>query len=644
MPDGFVGVSMEFRAVHQYTGRDPAQLDPVLVPLLQGLAPDQSRVLRIGGNSTDDTWWPVPGMIPPSGLTYALTPDWLATTRALAEADDAKLLLGVNLVAGRPAIAAAEGRAFLNGIGAANIDALEIGNEPNLYSANPWYRDRRGNVYRRRPKGYTLAAYEKQFSQWSEVLPPQLGLAGPVASNPNWLTGTGLRSFIAAEPRLALVTYHRYPLRGCTTDPTDPTFPSIDNLLEDSSSAGLAAAMAPLVSTATRAGVPFRVAEMNSASCEGAAGVSDTFASALWALDTMFNFAADGVQGVNFHMLPGSHYELFTVSHTRDGEWQAFVRPEYYGLALFAQAFPPGAQLLPVTAPVGPTKVWATRATDGSVRVTAINQDPDNEHDVQVTIPGATATGTVETLTAPSLNSPPTGVELGGQDLRRRDDGPGRCSAVPATTTPVTPAGDVYTVALARGQRGAADPAGDRGGDHGDERHHARDRDHDHHHRPGRRVRAASDPLTVQLAPHLTRELARHPRHRLQLLPRRREDRVRRAEVGQQRPFAGRADPGELVKHRGGHRPVAADAVVGDGEAMGLVTDALQQLQLRCVMGEHQRLRAAGEEHLLDPLGQRDDRSRRGSRNGSSTRMPAASWPLPPSITITFGSVAKLGS
>ena len=29
-------------------------------------------------------------------------------------------------------------------------------------------------------------------------------------------------------------------------------------------------------------------------------------------------------------------------------------------MLMFAQAFPPGARLLPVTAPSGPVKVWAT--------------------------------------------------------------------------------------------------------------------------------------------------------------------------------------------------------------------------------------------------------------------------------------------
>jgi hypothetical protein len=448
MPSGFVGVSFEYRAMHQYTGRDPRTINPVLLPLLQGLAPDQSPIIRIGGDSTDGTWWPIRGMIPQGGIYYRLTKGWLRTAQALASDLNARLILGINLAAGRPAIAAAEGRAFLSGIGRKYIDALEIGNEPDLYSVFPWYRDRSGRVFRRRSRTYDLAAYTKQFTQWASAL-PNLPLAGPALSGPNWMKG--LTGFIKAEPRLKLVTYHRYPLRACTTNPTDPTFASIPNLLADSSSAGLAAPLSPFVKTASQHRLGLRIAEINSASCEGTAGVSDSFASALWALDTMFNFASQGVQGVNFHMLPGSHYELFTVSHTASGAWQAFVHPEYYGLMLFAQAFPPGARLLPVTAPAGPVKVWATEAADGTVRIVAINQDGTAEHDVQVRLPGATAAGSLATLTAPSLAAT-TGVTLGGQSFGDETT-TGTLPAAPAAT-PVSPSSGVYTVPLTPGSAG----------------------------------------------------------------------------------------------------------------------------------------------------------------------------------------------
>jgi len=440
MPEGFVGVSFEVRAVHQYTGNNPLAIDPVLLNLLKGLAPDQQPIIRIGGNSTDDSWWPLKGMIPPGGIYYPITTGWLRTTQALAADLNAKLILGINLAAGRPAIAAAEGRAFVSGIGSKYIDALEIGNEPNLYPVFSWYKDRNGNVYRSRARSYNLTDYIQQFKQWAKVL-PNVALAGPAASNPNWMAK--LSSFVTAAPRLGLVTYHRYPLRACTTDPTDPSFPSIPNLLADSSSAGLAAGVKSFVTVAGKHNLPLRIAEMNSASCEGAKGVSDTFASALWALDTMFNFAKVGVQGVNFHMLPGSNYELFTPSQTASGSWQAFVHPEYYGLALFAQAFPPGAQLLNVTAPSGPTKVWATKAADGTIHVVVINQDPVNEHDVAVTVPGQTTPGTIESLTAPSISAT-TGVSLGGQTFGA-ESSTGTLPA-PAVTTPATPVAGVYTI------------------------------------------------------------------------------------------------------------------------------------------------------------------------------------------------------
>jgi hypothetical protein len=439
MPEGFVGVSIEFRAVHQYTGNNPLAINPVLLNLLKGLTPDQQPVIRIGGNSTDASWWPLKGMVPPGGIYYPITNAWLRTTKALAADLKAKLILGVNLAAGRPAIAAAEGRAYVSGIGRKYIDALEIGNEPNLYSVFSWYRDRRGHVYRSRQRSYKLTDYIQQFKQWAKVL-PNVPLAGPAASNPKWMARLG--TFVKAAPRLKLVTYHRYPLRGCTTDPSDPVFPSIPNLLADSSSAGLAAGLKPFVKVAANHRLPLRIAEMNSASCEGAKGVSDTFASALWSLDTMFNFAKAGVQGVNFHMLPGSHYELFSVSKTAGGEWQAFVHPEYYGLQMFAQAFPDGARLLNVRAPAGPTKVWATRTADGTTRVVVINQDTTVEHDVSVTVPGQTANGTIESLTAPSISAT-SGVQLGDQTY-----GPETTTGTLPTLTQATaiPTSSVYTI------------------------------------------------------------------------------------------------------------------------------------------------------------------------------------------------------
>jgi hypothetical protein len=441
MPPGFVGVSFEYRAMHVYTGRDPRVVNPVLVGLLRGLAPAQSPVLRIGGDSTDATWWPMRGVIPPGGINYALTKGWLRTTQALSQALGAKLIMGINLASGRPALAAAEARAILEGIGTTNIEALEVGNEADLYGTFAWYRDRRGRVVFSRSRAYTFDDFIGDFSRWRAAL-PSVPLAGPTFSSVNWMGG--LDSFLSAEPAVHLVTLHRYPLRGCTTDPVSSSFTSIVNLLNDQSSYGLAQQVAPFVSTAHAHGAQFRLDELNSASCSGRFGVSNTFASALWALDTLFNMAAVGVDGVNIHTLPGAPYEPFTFTHRRS-TWSAFVHPLYYGLMMFAQAFPPGAQLLPVTAPSGSVKVWATQAPDGHTRVVLINKDDRTQSLVQLQLPGDQTPATVSALQAPSIGST-SGITLGGQTFG------------PATTTgtlpgspklsSVTPEDGVYNIEL----------------------------------------------------------------------------------------------------------------------------------------------------------------------------------------------------
>jgi hypothetical protein len=407
---GFVGVSLEYKALHFYTGRDPRAVNPVLVQLLRQLAPGQAPVLRIGGDSTDATWWPLRGVIPPGGVTYGLTPGWLRTTRALAQALGARLIMGINLAAGRSALAAAEARALLEGIGRGSIDAFEIGNEPDLYGQFAWYRDRRGGVWFARRHSYDPSALIRDFSRWRAAL-PAVPIAGPALAELSWLGG--LPQFLGSEPGLGMLTLHRYPLRGCINDPTSSAYASIPNLLSDSSSSGLAQAVAPYVAIAHARGVQFRIDEMNSASCSGRRSVSDTFASALWVLDTLFNLASIGVDGVNVHTLPGAGYELFTFTHSSAG-WQAFVHPEYYGMLMFAQAFPTGAQLLPVAEPSGPVKVWATRATDGTTRVVLINKDTSSSYPVQLQTPGLAGSATLQWLQAPTASAT-TGVTLSGR-------------------------------------------------------------------------------------------------------------------------------------------------------------------------------------------------------------------------------------
>jgi hypothetical protein len=414
LPAGFLGLSLEYTALDAYTGANGASLDPVFVQLLRNLASPagQPLVLRIGGDSTDATWWPVSGITPSAGVRYALTPAWLASARSLAAAVPAKLILGVNLAANQPRLSAAEASALLSGIGPDDVDALELGNEPDVYGVFPWYTTSHGAVYSRRP-GYSLNSYINEVRRWDAGL-PGLPLAGPAVAELPWLSG--IPALLDAAPRLRIVTVHRYALQGCSDNPSSPSYPSVANLLSDRSSWGLAAALAPYVAVAHSHGLQFRVDELNSAAqagCLGRTGVSNTFTSALWMLDTLFDLASVGVDGVNVHSLPGAGYELFTFSRASTGGWHAFVHPDYYGMLMFSQAFPAGARLLPVSAPAGPVKVWATLAPDGRTRVTLINQD-SQPHRVELQLPPSAAPAELEWLRGPSATAT-SGVTLGGQ-------------------------------------------------------------------------------------------------------------------------------------------------------------------------------------------------------------------------------------
>ena len=125
IPSGFVGLSLRIPTFELYAGTDPGAVDPVFEQLVRNLATGQSPVLRFAG--TDETWWPVPGMARPPGVTFTLTARYLQVVRAFAQAINARLILGVNFEADSTAVAGNEARALLGGIGGQSIGALRAG-------------------------------------------------------------------------------------------------------------------------------------------------------------------------------------------------------------------------------------------------------------------------------------------------------------------------------------------------------------------------------------------------------------------------------------------------------------------------------------------------------------------------------------
>jgi hypothetical protein len=422
IPSGFLGLSIEFNGIRAYTGDDPAAIDPVFETLVRNLDPGQAPVLRIGGNSTDESYVPAAGVTPRFTGGYALTPGWLATTSALAHDLGAKMILGLNLADGQPALDAAEARAYLAAFGRNSIAGFELGNEPNLYAHFTKFTTRAGKSITPRPASYGPSGYNADVARVARALPPDarsIPLVGPALAAGLTTAGAqpwtgGAAALLRSDPAVKTLSIHRYPLKNCFLPHSSPMFPTIAHLVAPESTVALADGVRGWVRIAHRAGRTLRIDELNSAACKGRPGVSDTFASALWATDALFSLAAVGVDGVNVHTtpVPATAYELFTFSHA-GGRWSAAVRPDYYGLQLFAQSAPAGSRLLAVHGATHSPRlsVWATRGADGRDRVVLIDKDPAHPQTVRLPARGSV---TVARMQAPGLAAT-SGVTLGGR-------------------------------------------------------------------------------------------------------------------------------------------------------------------------------------------------------------------------------------
>jgi len=175
---GFLGIATEFTTIPTLSG-SAADPDTPFLHLLRNLSPGAPFLLRLGGNSADDSWWAIPGMKKPPYL-YTLTPRWGADVQALLKALGGKAIFGVNLEKDSR-IASAEVADFNRYVGASLIDEFELGNEPEFYPLSV-VNGLRGID--------TIVDYGRKFSHIASAL-GGAPLAGPGSGSPRWLAKLG---------------------------------------------------------------------------------------------------------------------------------------------------------------------------------------------------------------------------------------------------------------------------------------------------------------------------------------------------------------------------------------------------------------------------------------------------------------------
>ncbi len=176
----------------------------------------------------------------------------------------------------------------------------------------------------------------------------------------------------------------------------------------------MAAGVAPSVDAAHAAGLPFRLTELNSLDCGGRPGISNAFATALWAPAALFDLMQEGVDGVNVHLRANTINAPFAF-----GPRGVYARPLFYGLALFRRALGNQPALVPLTLHARRSlnlQAWAVRSGHNTLHVLVLD---DGRHSVKVRLNlPARGPAVVQRLLAPSARAL-TGVTLGGQWMGR---------------------------------------------------------------------------------------------------------------------------------------------------------------------------------------------------------------------------------
>ncbi|MES2220155.1 MAG: glycosyl hydrolase family protein [Acidobacteriota bacterium] len=394
IPDNFLGLSYETAQLSapEYFSAKNDDLAGFLRPLGRG-------VLRIGGNSSEYAFWtphpskdstskPSAPIGPDKGhhapANTQTTPESIRNLRQFLDMVDWRAMYGLNFGKGTPQQAAEEAAFVFDTLGERLI-SFQIGNEDDLFPSNGL-----------RPKGYSYQDFAKEWKTFYDAVKarvPQAKFAGPdTAGTSDWLVQFA-QQFGADIIELST---HYYAL-GPASDPSM----NIQRLLRPDNSRWVSGV--PKIRQAmAESHLPYRLTETNSCYGGGKPGVSNTFASSLWALDLMFQLLTIGGSGINFH---GGGYGWYApIVGTLENGFVA--RPEYYAMLVMARLL--GGRLVASKlepGDAGPLFVaYAAQDSQGRLRVVAINKDGEKTVRLKLRADSSAEHVSLERLIAPRLD------------------------------------------------------------------------------------------------------------------------------------------------------------------------------------------------------------------------------------------------
>jgi hypothetical protein len=408
IPPRFLGLSYEKLSI-TYNYFHPSNYNLISLFRLLG-----AGVLRLGGSSVDTLLWT--GDV--TGTHQQVTAANITNLAAFLNATGWLCIYGVNLATSTPALAAQEVAVAVSALGA-NLLGIELGNEPDEYAT-------KGTFF---PANWTFLDFASLWSSFRSAIvqvAPNVPVTGPATAGGNHITSWTLAFGQTVTPsELVLLTQHYYRDSGNSENATASFLESPDSQL--------AGDLALLNPGAQQLGLPYRIDECNSFYDGGAPGVSNSYASSLWVIDFLFDSVLGGASGVNMH---GGGNALYTPI-ADDSGGVTDVRPEYYGLLLFALIGP--GMLLPTQLSAGglDATAYAVRSASGGLKVIVVNKDTQ---DLPLAIEAnqTISSATLQLMTGPSLAAL-SGVTIQGSTVEING------SFAPANPDALTPVGTQTT-------------------------------------------------------------------------------------------------------------------------------------------------------------------------------------------------------
>ena len=425
----FIGLSYENMQLE-----DPSFFSPRnkgLVEQFRAISP--RGVLRLGGNTSEFNWWKAtPGQAAPErklvlkdgshpqDTLYAISPETIKELDGFLKATGWSCIYGLNLGFGTPETDLPEAEFVYKTLGP-RLQYFQIGNEVDMF-----------NRYRlREPETWNVNAYLQQWLVIARAV--QKAIPGAkfgmpdVANDVKWLTATADQwANVADKPHVTTLSHHHY----WSGPPSNPTV-TVQRLLRPDPAVKRDADATR--AAAAKMGATYRMTEGNTVFRGGKYGLSDVFASALWASDYLLTLMSLGYSGVNLHGGSG-HAQAVSVGGSFVGEADMkdpnephpkpfytpianegtlagsgvdgklnskyVLEPTGYGIK-FVSEFA-GGSLLPVDFNPGSVNAtaYAVRRADGKVLVAILNKDESQP--LSLKLPPCALH---QVLTAPSLTA-----------------------------------------------------------------------------------------------------------------------------------------------------------------------------------------------------------------------------------------------